>query len=210
MSCARREKMQKPAFRNPRIMVVLAGPNGSGKSTFYEEYLTALGLPFVSADTIAREMNPSNPAAAAYIAAKAADRRRHNFVKAGRSFCMETVFSDQQGDKIEFLKNAQRRGYTIFLVFICVEDPEMCIARVYQRVEDGGHDVPDDKIRERFSRSLNNLRAAIGIVDKLYLFDNSFFDTPYRHLANFEQGKLVWHAKRLPTWAKIILSGPQE
>jgi predicted ABC-type ATPase len=205
-----REEMQKSAFRNPRIIVVLAGPNGSGKSTFYSEYLTALGMPFVNADLIARETNPTNPAAAAYIAAKAADRRRHNFVKAGKSFCMETVFSDQQGDKIEFLKNAKRNGYTVFLVFICVEDPELCVARVVQRVESGGHDVSDDKIRERFSRSLDNLRKAIEIVDRLYLFDNSSFDDPYRHLATFEQGKLVWHTKRLPLWAKKMVSTHKE
>ena len=202
--------MQKSAFRTPRIIVVLAGPNGSGKSTYYKEYLSAIGIPFVNADLIARETNPSNPAAAAFIAAKAADRRRQNFVKAGKSFCMETVFSDQQGAKIDFLKHAKRHGYTIFLVFICVEDPELCIARVYQRVEDGGHNVPDDKIRERFSRSLDNLRKAIGVVDKLHLFDNSSFDTPYRHLATFEQGKLVWHTKRLPPWAKKIISNYTE
>lgn len=128
-----------------RLLVVLAGPNGSGKSTFFEHYLAPLGLRFVNADLIAKNLASQAPEAIAYEAAQIADAERRLLLTEGQSFCMETVFSDPNREKLNFLREAKAQGYTIFLVFICLEFSDLNIARVIQRVSDGGHDVPDDK-----------------------------------------------------------------
>lgn len=146
---------------NRPALLVIAGSNGAGKSTFFEEYLEAIGLPFVNADRLTREKWPdADPATVAYQAAELAETERRNLLSQGVSFCMEIVFSDPERQKLDLLKEAQLKGYTVILVFI---------ARVWQRVNEGGHDVPDEKLNARFPRTLKNLQAAL-------IFDNSFAD----------------------------------
>lgn len=186
------------------FIVVLAGPNGAGKSTFHDHFLADIGLSFINADLIAREMDPAAPARVAYRAAQEADRVRRAMVAHGESFCMETVFSDPAGDKIDFLRQAQRAGYAIFLIYVGLSDVALSIARVVQRIGVGGHDVPDAKLLERFPRTLENLRRAIPFVDLALLFDNSSAAQPYRHLATFEHGVCVVKAGRLAGWARTL------
>ena len=187
--------------RADRVLIVLAGPNGAGKSTFFDAFLAPMGIRFVSADLIARALAPDNPAAIAYVAADVAAEERRRLMAEGVSFCMETVFSDPVGDKLRFLQDAQEAGYTVFLVFIGIDNPELAVARVIQRVEDGGHDVPDVKIRGRFPRTIVNLQQAAPFVDFAYLFDNSSYDEPYRLVAAFERGRMIRRAAVLPAWA---------
>ena len=77
----------------------------------------------------------------------------------GESFIFETVFSDPVGEKIGFLEEATRRGYTVVLCYIGLADSQQSIERVAMRVLQGGHNVPVKKLRERYARSLNNLRG---------------------------------------------------
>lgn len=196
--------LRDAASGDDRVLIVLAGPNGAGKSTFFEVFLASTGIRFVNADLIARTIDQANPAAVAYEAAGVADAERRLLIAEGASFCMETVFSDPVGDKRRFLREAQDVGYTVFLVFIGIDSPELSIGRIIQRVEDGGHDVPDEKIRERFPRTLANLRQAVKSVDYAYLFDNSSYDEPYRLLATFERGRMTRRTAVLPDWIKDI------
>ncbi|MHB8766404.1 MAG: AAA family ATPase [Deferrisomatales bacterium] len=184
------------------LLVVLAGPNGAGKSTFFELYLAQLGLPFVNADQIARALAPEAPASAAYVAAAAATAERRRRVGKGESFATETVLSDPVGEKVALLREARATGFTVILVFIGLESPELCAARVAQRVEEGGHDVPDEKIQARYPRTLSNLRAALPVVDAAYLFDNSSCDEPYRFVASYRNGKLRRKGNRTSSWAQ--------
>ena len=88
-----------------------------------------------------------------------------------------------------FLKECQSSGYTVILVFIGLESAELSLGRVIQRVDRGGHDVPDAKIETRFPRTFDNLRQALTFVDKALLFDNSSADQPFRFVAEFKAGK---------------------
>jgi len=172
------------------VLIVLAGSNGAGKTTFYELYLERLGLPFINADRIAQILDPSRPGRFAYQAASIADDARRDLVKRRLSFCMETVFSDPVGDKIQFLKDAQADGYTVLGVFVTLSDPALSIARVIQRVARGGHDVPDDKLESRFARTASNIQAALKFVDVGLVLDNSSAEAPYRLLELWEHGEL--------------------
>jgi predicted ABC-type ATPase len=188
------------------LLVFLAGPNGAGKSTFFETYLAALGMPFVNADRFARLLREADPG----VAGEDVDRRafdeaeklRAAFVEAELGFCTETVFSDTAGAKLTLLRKARQRGFTIFLIFIGLSGPELSIARVAQRVREGGHDVADAKLESRFPRTLKNLAAAIPLVDEAFLFDNSSAAAPFRPVAHYARGALVSRHPPLPTWAQ--------
>lgn len=186
------------------VLIFLAGPNGAGKTTFFEEYLDRLGLPFVNADRIAQDLRSADPTASSddidRRAFTEAERLRAAFVEARLSFCTETVFSDPAGAKLRFLEEARTRGCTIFLIFIGLDSPGLTVARVKQRAQQGGHDVPDEKLHARFPRTLANLRAAIPIVDEAFLFDNSSYDRPYRIVAIYQRGRLVGAHPPLPPW----------
>jgi predicted ABC-type ATPase len=117
------------------------------------------------------------------------------------SFCTETVFSDPQGAKLQYLKQAREAGYYVFLIFIGLDSPELSMARVMQRVEAGGHDVPDEKLLARYKRTMANLQAAIPLVDEAFLFDNSSASEPYRLVATYTQGRLAVRSALRPRWA---------
>jgi len=87
------------------------------------------------------------------------------------SFTFETVMSSP--DKIELLKLAQKLGYRTYLYFIATKDPLINISRVRNRVKDGGHPVPEDKIVSRYYRSLDLLLDAVKVTNRTYIFDNS-------------------------------------
>ena len=86
-------------------------------------------------------------------------------------FTFETVMSHPS--KLDFIRLAKSLGYRIYLYFVSLEDPILNIARVEARVRQGGHDVPIDKIADRYERTMNLLLDAIKLVDRAYLFDNS-------------------------------------
>ena len=186
------------------VIIVLAGPNGAGKSTFYEVFLTEEGLPFVNADRLAGEHYGEDAAENAYEAAKLADRERRTLVEAGASFIMETVLSDPVGDKVGFLARARDQGYFVSAHFIGLESPELSQARVVGRVEGGGHDVPDEKIRDRYPRTLENLMRLFDVADELTVYDNSFLDAPFRPVCFMKNGRVEEIADPLPRWARDL------
>lgn len=187
-----------------RLLVVVAGPNGAGKSTFVETFLKSTGILIVNPDEVAKGLSPDLPEDVAYEAARVADTWRRDLAARGVSFCMETVFSDPQGAKLDFLRECQSNGYTVILVFIGLESAELSLGRVIQRVERGGHDVPDAKIEARFPRTFHNLRQALTFVDEALLFDNSSVDKPFRFVASFKAGKRRRRKGFTPAWAAML------
>ena len=179
------------------ILVVLAGSNGAGKTTFFELYLQSLGLPFVNADVIAQTLSALDPARVAYEAAGLAELVRRDLVTQRASFCMETVFSDPAGDKVQFLREAQSAGYLIIFLCFRLSDAALSSARVSQRAARGGHDVPGEKIAARFERTRRNVAAALQFVDLGLIIDNSSAQDPFRLVERWERGTCVESESRL-------------
>jgi predicted ABC-type ATPase len=115
------------------------------------------------------------------------------------SFGLETVFSDSSGLKLDLLREARQSGYRVGVIFIGLDDPQLSIARVMDRVDNGGHDVPDELIRERFPRSFQNLKKAIPLADFVLLVDNSR-ETRHRVFGTIirEKGVHLWDI--VPRW----------
>ena len=188
---------------NTKQLWLLVGGNGSGKSTFYRQRLEPLGLPFVNADVIAREVFPSDPEAFSYEAAKIAEEIRSNLLLEGRSFCYETVFSHPS--KIDFVGRAKALGYQIVLVFIHLQSPILNKARVSQRVEEGGHNVPEKKVESRIPRLMENIKAVIPLCDHVKVLDNSRADNPFVQVCTLRNGQLENSQENLPDWVEGLL-----
>ncbi|GAA4026956.1 zeta toxin family protein [Flavobacterium cheonhonense] len=96
---------------------------------------------------------------------------RHLLIKQNKSFCFETVMSYPA--KIDEIKEMCKLGYQPYLYFVCIDKPEVNISRVANRVELGGHNVPEKKIRERYYKTLDNVHLLLPLCYRAYLFDNS-------------------------------------
>lgn len=131
-----------------------------------------------------------------YFAAFIADYIRNNMLNIVQQFTIETVLSDKR--KLDYIRCAKNLGYRIYLYFISTKDVQINIKRVSQRVAQGGHDVPREKIEKRYAKSLENLYDTIKLCDRAYLFDNS--GEMWVYLAEFDQDTLTIHESNIPAW----------
>jgi predicted ABC-type ATPase len=135
-------------------------------------------------------------AAGGYLAAILCDFMRRQWLAEGSSFTFETVMSSR--DKVGLLAEARAAGYRTYLYYICTDSVLINQERVAARVALGGHNVPADKILNRYDRSLSLLKEAITLANRAYLFDNSA--KAYRLVAEFEENKYVRIAESPPGW----------
>ena len=191
-------------MEDARQLWLLAGGNGAGKSTFYRTRLQPLGLPFVNADIIARELYPDAPEAHSYDAARIAEEIRYGLLQEGRSFCFETVFSHPS--KIDFVAHAKTLGYQVILVFIHLESAELNMARISQRLESGGHHVPDKKVEQRIPRLLKHIKTVIPLCDQVRILDNSSARNPFKPVMVIRDGNIEVQQKTVPEWAEEFLT----
>ena len=153
---------------------IIAGPNGVGKTTFAREFLPHYAdcRNFVNADLIAQGMAPFSPETAALRAGRMMLNEIGLFYKRHESFAFETTLSGRS--YLSLIRRLKRKGYKVHLFFLCVDDVDIALSRIHQRVTKGGHDVPEPVVRRRFDRSLSNFfREYQPIVDTWHLFDNT-------------------------------------
>ncbi|MBM7460847.1 zeta toxin family protein [Rhodococcus coprophilus] len=187
-----------------RRLDLVVGPNGSGKSTFVEQRLAPLlpGSVFVNADVIAKQRWPDSPEEHSYEAAQIAATIRDLLIDQGESFIAETVFSHPS--KLDLIDRAQRAGYVVVLHVVLVP-VELSVARVAERVVEGGHRVPEEKIRSRFDRLWPLVADAIGRADHATVYDNTAADVT-RIAARFVDGDAVGEVA-WPAWTPAALTG---
>lgn len=181
----------------------MAGPNGSGKSTYATRILQpTTHLPFVNADMIATERWPGAESEHAYEASHAAAVERAELLAIRKSFVTETVFSHPS--KLDLVADAISLGYIVHLHVILLP-LEVTVNRVAERVLDGGHRVPEQKIRERYARLWTLIARARTRAHRADFFDNSTAAQPFRHVAEYEHGRLVGDAS-WPAWTPEVLT----
>jgi len=184
------------------VLHLMVGPNGAGKTTLFEQVIGPVtGLEFVNADRIAAEQWSGAEPEHAYAAAELAAARRDELISARGSFATETVFSHRS--KLEMLGRARAAGYRTYLHVVLVPKA-LAVARVRNRVETGGHDVPRHKIEARFDRLWPLVASACGIADEATVYDNSRGSLVV--VARYSSGQLVG-APRWPAWAPPELIG---
>lgn len=141
-----------------------------------------------------------------YHASVLSDFLRRKLLAAGKTMTFETVMSS--ADKLDFLAQAKNCGYRNYLYFVATEGPEINVARVKARVGLGGHAVPEDKIVQRYYRSLGLLKAAIKLTERAYIFDNSADNSPSTWIAEVSGGTSIeLKTNEVPAWfARCVLS----
>lgn len=187
---------------------MFAGPNGSGKSTitssFQEQPSFSFPENYINPDEIASSLG-GNTVEKAYEASAIAARQRLECIEQGRSFAFETVMSHPS--KLAILETAKEAGFETQLIFVATNNPLTNVERVKQRVIDGGHDVPEDKVISRYHRSLSFLPRASEIADRTYIFDNS--DTPSLE-ATLSQGRIISKSEQPVQWVRQFFSTLEE
>lgn len=117
-------------------------------------------------------------------------------LKTSNKFTVETVMSHPS--KLDFMRQAQKAGFKVYLYFVSLADPELNKHRVKVRVSQGGHPVDENKIRQRYYRTMDNLYEALKIADKAYLFDNSAGEP--NMFATKENGTISIKSEYIPKW----------
>ena len=161
-------------MENEKRILIIAGPNGAGKTMFATEYLpNEANCPsFINADLIAAGLSPFRPHLAAVGAGRLMLNMIRDYVKRGESFAFETTLSGRSYARS--IPRWQARGYRVELFFLRLRTPEIAVARVKQRVLEGGHDVPETVIRRRFHAGWHNFQIIYrDLVDDWEIYDNS-------------------------------------
>lgn len=151
--------------------VVIAGPNGAGKTSAAPNLLhDTVGIDaFVNADVIAQGLAGFDPESAAFEAGRVMLRRIRELAEARADFAIESTLSGRSA--ANFLKRLLGVGYDVHVLYLWLPSPEFSVVRVRQRVQAGGHDVPEVVIRRRFLKSLRNFDAIyrrLATVWRLY------------------------------------------
>ncbi|AUT01143.1 hypothetical protein CLI64_12420 [Nostoc sp. CENA543] len=183
-------------------LTIIAGPNGSGKSTFTRATQQALQVPIIDPDQEARQLRPDDLQAAAILGGRQAIKRARAYLSNNESFAVETTLSGHT--YLRMMAEVRQKGWQIYLIYVGIDNVEISIERVATRVAQGGHNVPEEDIRRRYSRSLSNLSVAIEQADRILIFDNSTMEG-YQQILTIENGRVSQKAQELPEWLRYSL-----
>ncbi len=192
------------------VFYLLAGPNGAGKSTLYKALRAAGKLPadaeFVNADLYeaAHLQHIQEPMQRSEAARDWADARRAQLLEQGKSFVSETVFS--HASKLALIQDAQAKGFFVLLLVVALDQPERLLARVSQRVLEGGHNVSAQRILARYPRTIALLAQAVRLADAAVLHDSCDAQPGAHKVVATCQGRAIRILHQaLPQWAHTVL-----
>jgi predicted ABC-type ATPase/GNAT superfamily N-acetyltransferase len=178
------------AAPHPKIrpmVVVLAGSNGAGKTTAARTILAERLklMTFVNADIIAQGLAGFNPDTAAAQAGRVMLQRLEELSTERANFALETTLSGLS--LAASLQKWKRAGYTVHLVYFWLGSADLAVARVAERVRKGGHHVPEETIRRRYQRSLQNFfKRYRPLADSWQVYNNTAPNT-YELIAHGKQ-----------------------
>ncbi|MGH2506391.1 MAG: zeta toxin family protein [Ktedonobacteraceae bacterium] len=155
-------------------ILIIAGPNGAGKSTFAREFLPneAECPVFINADLIAAGLSPFQPDLVAFKAGRLMLKEMVEHAEHGHSFAFETTLAGHA--YVQMIRNWRKQRYQVKLFFLSLSSAEEAIARIAERVAQGGHHVPDDVVRRRFAAGLLNFKTIYRFeVNYWRWYDNS-------------------------------------
>ncbi len=169
-------------------IVIIAGGNGVGKTTFARAFLQEYDYEFLNADEIAKSLSAENPSEKKISAGKLFFKRLNETVEQNKSLLIESTLSGRYLQK--FINRLQKQNYQINIIFIFAESPEILIERIAERVEKGGHFVPDEDVRRRFVRGKKNFwNVYKNLADSWSLFYNT--NDSFRKIAAGEEDKII-------------------
>ncbi|APW59248.1 zeta toxin family protein [Paludisphaera borealis] len=186
----------------PPNVIVLAGPNGAGKSTTAPALLhgrLAVNA-FVNADAIARGLAGFAPETVAMQAGRIMLARLKELAADREDFAFETTLATRSF--APWLKSLIADGYEFHLVFLWLPSADLAVARVADRVRQGGHDVPEETIRRRYAAGIQNFQTLYRPIATSWQVYNNAKSLELRLVAHGSGAKI--EAVRLPkVWRRI-------
>ncbi len=190
-------------MQHPNLYII-CGPNGAGKTTAsYNLLPQVLHCPnFVNADEIARGLSPFAPESVAIQAGRIMLQRIDELLPQRVDFAIETTLATRS--YVQLVHRAQALNYKVHLIFFFLENEQQAIARVAQRVSNGGHNIPEEDIRRRFKRGIFNLlNLYMPICDSVLVFNN--VKTPARLVARKETQDDEVELIETEMWNQLLL-----
>ena len=165
---------------------MLAGPNGAGKTTFAKSYLPHFAncLEFVNVDLIAAGLSPFNPESQAIVAGRLMLQRIDELIEARATFALETTLAGRaHAKRLRRLKD--ELGYDVELHYFWLPSADFAVRRVATRVQQGGHNIPEEVIRRRYEAGISNFANLYSpLADRWLVYDASWY--PCREIIGFE------------------------
>lgn len=201
----------------PPSIVVLAGVNGAGKSSIAGEFVETSDDFYFNPDTIARRIRALHPDISLTLANSHAWQIGKSLLEQAIAERTDYRFETTLGGRTitQLLQHAAREGHQLHVWFCGLESPELHIQRVRSRVALGGHDIPEAKMRERWTSSRENLIHLMPHIHHLRIYDNSKEADPSAGkqpvpvlLLEMKQRKITAPAdlSKAPDWAQPIVA----
>jgi predicted ABC-type ATPase len=204
-------------LKQPPTISVLAGVNGAGKSSIAGEFLRKAGDAFFNPDTVAQQIRTLHPDISLTLANAHAWQIGKSLLEqaiaGGRDYRFETTLGGRT--IAQLLEKAARSGHRLRIWFCGLASPELHLYRVRSRVAQGGHDIPEAKIRERWNGSRENLIRLLPLIDHLRVYDNSADADPAAGrkpepilLLEMQRGKITAPAdlSNAPDWVRPVIA----
>ena len=201
----------------PHTIAVLAGVNGAGKSSVAGGFLHQEGDIFFNPDTIAQQIRDLHPDISLTLANAHAWQIGKSLLEqaiaGGQDYRFETTLGVRT--IAQLLEKAARSGHRLQVWFCGLASADLHIRRVRSRVAHGGHDIPVEKIRERWTRSRENLIRLLPLIDHLRVYDNSSEADPVAGrqpqpvlLLEMQRGQITapTDLSNAPDWAQPIIA----
>ncbi len=192
------------------MITVIAGVNGAGKSSIAGARIRQFGGEYFNPDEIARQLRDKDPMLSQQESNAQAWKMGYDHLVNAIAQDMDYTFETTLGGKsiIQLLRDAMEKGVQIRIFYCGLSSVELHIERVRFRVSRGGHNISEEKIRERYTRSIHNMMTLLPDCYQVVVFDNS---TPLtnnkpaiKKLFSVKAGKIKILEQDMPTWAKPL------
>jgi predicted ABC-type ATPase len=185
-------------------MIVVAGPAGSGKTSSFPA--TAFGVDAFNIDDRCAQILGSYraiPREVRRAVAKECERFVLEHIADGGSFAVETTL--RTAAAIDQARLARKRGFATEMIFVATDSVEENIARILQRAQGGGHGASERDVRAIHKASLANLSAAIGVFERVDVYDSTARWSTPRLVATSHDGRIDRHGAG-PSWLELALA----
>lgn len=200
------------------VILAIGGVNGAGKSSVVGEVLRDFGKSYYNPDEVARRLRTEKGMSENDANGAAWQKGKDLLEEAIRNradFAFESTLGANTIPRL--LREAAEAGIEVKIWFVGLSSPEQHLARVRARVEAGGHDIPEEKIRERWEASRRNIINLLPYLTELRVFDNSAERDPVtgaipapKELLHWQRGKITAPAPTdlasTPEWARPIVA----